>query len=53
MKMANHPRPGTLFRNHWTNLMSSLREFARAMEIAPSMASRLLTGSSFDARNGN
>ena len=38
MKMANHPRPGDI-------IQESLDELnARAMEIAPSTASRLLTG---------
>ena len=38
MKMANHPRPGDI-------IQESLDELnVRAMEIAPSTASRLLTG---------
>ncbi len=44
MKMANHPRPGDVIQESLDELNVSLREFARAMEIAPSTASRLLTG---------
>ena len=44
MKMANHPRPGDIIQEALEELNVSLREFARAMEIAPSTASRLLTG---------
>lgn len=44
MKMANHPRPGDIIQEALDELTVSLREFARAMEIAPSTASRLLTG---------
>ena len=44
MKMANHPRPGDIIQEALDELNDSLREFARAMEIAPSTASRLLTG---------
>lgn len=44
MKMANHPRPGDIIQESLDELNVSLREFARAMEIAPSTASRLLTG---------
>ncbi|MBJ9266761.1 HigA family addiction module antidote protein [Citrobacter freundii] len=44
MKMANHPRPGDIIQEALDELNVSLREFARAMEIAPSTASRLLTG---------
>ena len=43
MKMANHPRPGDIIQESLDELNVSLREFARAMEIAPSTASRLLT----------
>ena len=43
MKMANHPRPGDIIQEALEELNVSLREFARAMEIAPSTASRLLT----------
>ena len=51
MKMANHPRPGDIIQESLDELNVSLREFARAMEIAPkSIADRK---SSFDARNGN
>lgn len=42
--MANHPRPGDIIQESLDELNVSLREFARAMEIAPSTASRLLTG---------
>lgn len=44
MKMANHPRPGDIIQEALEELNVSLREFARAMEIALSTASRLLTG---------
>ena len=44
MKMANHPRPWDIIQEALDELNVSLREFARAMEIAPSTASRLLTG---------
>ena len=44
MKMANHPRPGDIIQEALDELNVSLREFARAMGIAPSTASRLLTG---------
>ncbi|EJM7589443.1 HigA family addiction module antitoxin [Citrobacter freundii] len=44
MKMANHPHPGDIIQEALEELNVSLREFARAMEIAPSTASRLLTG---------
>ena len=44
MKMANHPRPGDIIQESLDELNVSLRKFARAMEIAPSTASRLLTG---------
>ena len=44
MKMANHPRPVDIIQESLDELNVSLREFARAMEIAPSTASRLLTG---------
>ena len=40
MKMANHPRPGDIIQEALDELNVSLREFARAMEIAPSTASR-------------
>lgn len=43
MKMANHPRPGDIIQESLDELNVSLRE-SRAMEIAPSTASRLLTG---------
>ncbi|MDC3545174.1 hypothetical protein IXW39_21900 [Escherichia coli] len=36
MKMANHPRPGDIIQESLDELNVSLREFARAMEIAPS-----------------
>lgn len=42
MKMANHPRPGDIIQESLDELNVSLREFARAMEIAPSTG--LLTG---------
>ena len=42
MKMANHPRPGDIIQESLDELNVSLREFARAMEIAPSTASHTL-----------
>ncbi|WP_312626489.1 HigA family addiction module antitoxin [Scandinavium sp.] len=44
MKMANPVSPGEIIQNALVELNVSLREFARAMDIAPSTASRLLTG---------
>ena len=41
MKMANHPRPGDIIQESLDELNVSLREFARAMEIAPSTAIKL------------
>ncbi|STI95887.1 putative plasmid maintenance protein [Escherichia coli] len=54
MKMANHPRPGDIIQESLDELNVSLREFARAMEIAPSTGKPIADRkSSFDARNGN
>ena len=44
MKMANPPHPGLIIQESLEELKVSLRDFARAMDIAPSTASRLLTG---------
>ncbi|MGU3522754.1 HigA family addiction module antitoxin [Enterobacteriaceae bacterium C23F] len=44
MKMANPVSPGEIIQSALVELNVSLREFARAMDIAPSTASRLLTG---------
>lgn len=44
MKMANPPSPGDIIEEALEELNISLREFARAMNIAPSTASRLLSG---------
>ncbi|VEC02258.1 Uncharacterized HTH-type transcriptional regulator YddM [Cedecea lapagei] len=44
MKMANPPHPGLIIQESLEELNVSLRDFARAMDIAPSTASRLLTG---------
>ena len=43
MKMKNPPHPGVIIQEALVELNVSLREFARAMDIAPSTASRLLT----------
>lgn len=43
MKMKNPPHPGVIIQEALDELNVSLREFARAMDIAPSTASRLLT----------
>ncbi|MBU4682199.1 HigA family addiction module antidote protein [Cedecea davisae] len=44
MKMANPPHPGLIIQESLEALNVSLRDFSRAMDIAPSTASRLLTG---------
>lgn len=44
MKMANPSSPGDIIQESLDALNVSLREFARAMNIAPSTASRLITG---------
>ncbi|NIY48880.1 HigA family addiction module antitoxin [Cedecea colo] len=44
MKMSNPPHPGVVIQEALDELDVSLREFARAMDIAPSTASRILTG---------
>ncbi|WP_330985092.1 MULTISPECIES: HigA family addiction module antitoxin [Enterobacterales] len=44
MKMANPSSPGDIIEEALEELNISLREFARAMNIAPSTASRLLAG---------
>lgn len=46
MKMSNPPHPGMIIQESLDELKVSLRDFARAMDIAPSTASRLLTGKS-------
>ena len=43
MKMKNPPHPGAIIQEALDELSVSLREFAKAMDIAPSTASRLLT----------
>ena len=43
MKMKNPPHPGAIIQEALDELKVSLREFAKAMDIAPSTASRLLT----------
>lgn len=54
MKMANHPRPGDIIQESLDELNVSLREFARAMEIAPLNGKPIADRkSSFDARNGD
>ncbi|HEX4502555.1 MAG TPA: HigA family addiction module antitoxin [Scandinavium sp.] len=44
MKMAKPSSPGDIIQESLDELNVSLREFARAMNIAPSTASRLLSG---------
>lgn len=44
MKMANPPHPGEVILEALDELNIGLRAFARAMDIAPSTASRLLSG---------
>lgn len=44
MKMANPPHPGEVVQEALDTLNIGLRSFARAMDIAPSTASRLLSG---------
>lgn len=44
MRMANPASPGEIIEEALEELQVSLREFARAMDIAPSTASRLLAG---------
>jgi len=44
MRMANPSSPGDIIEEALEELNVSLREFARAMDIAPSTASRLLAG---------
>ncbi|WP_437888571.1 HigA family addiction module antitoxin [Phytobacter sp. V91] len=44
MKMANPPHPGEIIQEALDELNIGLRTFARAMDIAPSTASRLLSG---------
>lgn len=53
MKMANHPRPGTLFRNHWTNLMSACASLPEQWKLRLNGKPIADRKSSFDARNGN
>lgn len=43
MKMKNPPHPGAIIQEALEELHVSLRDFAKAMDIAPSTASRLLT----------
>ncbi|HEL8054334.1 TPA: HigA family addiction module antidote protein, partial [Escherichia coli] len=44
MKMANPAHPGQIISETLEDMNIPLRKFARAMEIAPSTASRLLSG---------
>ncbi|ASD87218.1 HigA family addiction module antidote protein [Salmonella enterica] len=44
MKMANPAYPGQIIAETLEDLNVSVRQFAKAMEIAPSTASRLLSG---------
>ena len=44
MKMANPAYPGEIIAEALEDMNVSLRHFAKAMEIAPSTASRLISG---------
>ncbi|WP_299999201.1 HigA family addiction module antitoxin [uncultured Cedecea sp.] len=44
MKMANPAHPGEIIAETLEDMHVSLRQFAKAMNIAPSTASRLLSG---------
>lgn len=44
MVMANPARPGDVIGEILEDMRISLRQFAKAMDIAPSTASRLLSG---------
>ncbi|MDC9613257.1 HigA family addiction module antitoxin [Xenorhabdus khoisanae] len=44
MRMANPAHPGEIIAETLEEMNVSLRQFAKAMEIAPSTASRLLSG---------
>ncbi|EAA2042813.1 HigA family addiction module antitoxin [Salmonella enterica] len=44
MRMANPARPGEIITETLEDMHISLRQFAKAMEIAPSTASRLISG---------
>lgn len=44
MKMANPAHPGEIIVETLEDMHVSLRQFAKAMNIAPSTASRLLSG---------
>ncbi|PHM59883.1 HigA family addiction module antitoxin [Xenorhabdus sp. KK7.4] len=44
MQMANPAHPGEIIAETLIEMNVSLRQFAKAMEIAPSTASRLLSG---------
>lgn len=44
MRMANPARPGEIITETLEDMNISLRQFAKAMEIAPSTASRLISG---------
>ncbi|MCC8368277.1 HigA family addiction module antidote protein [Xenorhabdus sp. PB61.4] len=44
MQMANPAHPGEIIAEILIEMNVSLRQFAKAMEIAPSTASRLLSG---------
>lgn len=43
MRMANPAHPGEIIAETLEDMNISLRQFAKAMEIAPSTASRLIT----------
>ncbi len=44
MRMANPSHPGAIIAETLEDMHVSLRQFAKAMEIAPSTASRLISG---------
>lgn len=44
MKMANPSHPGAIIAETLEDMHVSLRQFTKAMEIAPSTASRIISG---------
>lgn len=44
MKMANPAHPGEIIAETLEDMHISLRQFAKAMQIAPSTASRMISG---------
>lgn len=46
MRMANPPHPGEIIADVLDYLNIGIREFARALDVAPSTAQRLISGQS-------